>query len=53
MADIERITGLPYMTIRHHVFGRNLPSVDAALRYERKLGIPLTAWVKEESNPKR
>lgn len=53
VADLERITGLPYMTIRHHVFGRNLPSVEAALRYERLLGIPPTAWVKEEPNPKR
>jgi plasmid maintenance system antidote protein VapI len=50
VADLVRITGVPYMNIRHHVKGRNLPSVDAALKYERLLGIPISSWSKEESS---
>lgn len=54
VADIERMTGLPYMTIRHHVRGRNLPGVEAALKYEQVLGIPISTWSKEESsNPNK
>ena len=53
VADLVRITGVPYMTIRHHVMGtRKMPSLDVALIYEKKLGIPLTTWCKDEpSNP--
>ena len=54
IADLERLTGITYMTIRHHVRGRNLPSVEAALKYERLLGIPVSSWRKKESsNPNR
>jgi transcriptional regulator with XRE-family HTH domain len=45
VADLVRETGLPYMTIRNHVLGsRKLPNVEAALTYEEKLGIPVSAW---------
>lgn len=51
VADLVRITGLPYMTIRHHVFGtRKSPSIDAALVYEKKLGIPISSWSRGESS---
>lgn len=51
VADIVRITGLPYMTIRNHALGtRRLPNLEAALMYEKKLGIPLSSWRKEESS---
>lgn len=49
VADLVRITGIPYMTIRHHVFGRNMPGLDAAIIYEKRLGIPLSSWSKEKA----
>jgi plasmid maintenance system antidote protein VapI len=51
VADIAKITGLPYMTIRNHALGtRKLPNIEAALIYEKMLGIPVSFWSKEESS---
>lgn len=50
VADLVRITGIPYMTIRNHALGtRKMPSLDVALAYEKKLGIPISAWCEEPS----
>lgn len=51
VSDLVKMTGLPYMTIRNHALGtRKSPNIDAALIYEKKLGIPVSAWSREESS---
>lgn len=51
VADLVKITGLPYMTIRNHALGtRKRPNIEAALIYEKTLGIPVALWSKKESS---
>lgn len=40
MADAARLSGISYWTIYQHARGWRGVSAEAALRYERRLGIP-------------
>ena len=40
VADVVRMTRLPYMTVRQHALGDRHVSAESALRYERLLGVP-------------